>query len=134
VIHPPFVGGTARLRQRMGAVLLIAALLWAQTLGLMHRQVHAHGWGGLVAEATPLARADAPSVSEWLRALPVHDAWGACLLFDHLSQADALGQALPLLRLPSAPPQAVTPPAAAPAPCQGLALFEARAPPFHAEV
>ncbi|MEO7855165.1 MAG: hypothetical protein ABIR94_23380 [Rubrivivax sp.] len=74
-------------RQRLAlACLLLATLLTAQTLGLLHRVVH---FGGAVSQGPSHTRAG--PAAEPLQALfAQHRDNADCKLFDHVSHADGL--------------------------------------------
>jgi hypothetical protein len=87
----------------------MAALLFAQSLGLMHRQVHGHGLPVLAATAGSVQVAvggpgSGAPVNSWLANLfPAHGDPGSCGLFDQLTHGDAVAgvvlQPLPVVAL-----------------------------------
>lgn len=133
--HPAAMSLTARHRSPRTALIVavLAALVLAQALGLMHGIAHfqraAAVAGAMVAADAPQAAASEPPPSGWLQALFTgHDRDGGCELYDQLSHADVLC-GVPALHLPSA-----LPPAPAPGPGSGqlaqqAAGFLARGPP-----
>jgi len=117
---------TSPARQLPGVVLLVAALLWAQLLGLAHGVLHA----GLAArdDNTVALQVSAAAPAGLLAHLlaPAGDE-GQCRLYDQL------GHGGPLLQLPLLP-AAVLPVLQAqvvrlPQPLRPCAVFDARAPP-----
>lgn len=128
---------------------LLAALLVAPSLGLLHRTVHGAGVpaapAGLAAEVHGAADAAAPAPAHgcdlrrhpqalqapcWLeRLFGVHDHAGDCRLFDQASSspgAPAAALAVGALLLPALPGPA---PASVPARGPSLRAYHARAPP-----
>jgi hypothetical protein len=117
-------------RRRLLAVVLVLALLWAQSLGLWHGVVHdGHGQRGAVASQQVHGEDHATAPSALVAPFFSHEDAADCLFFDQLSHGDAvtLVHVLPL--------------APAPLPAQlGLrhacfvarwhARFQARGPPF----
>jgi hypothetical protein len=78
--------------RRLACSTLLIALVFAQTLGLVHRIVHAPtiGHPALLASAT----ASTPAGTAWLKALFAgHSSEHGCDLYDQLSHADAVPQA-----------------------------------------
>lgn len=113
-------------RQLPGVVLLVAALLWAQLLGLAHGVLHA----GLAARddnavAVQVAAVAPAGLLAHLLA-PAGDE-GQCRLYDQLGQGGPLLQLpiLPVAMLPVLQAQVVR----LPQPLAPCAVFEARAPP-----
>lgn len=128
---------------------LLAALLVAPSLGLLHRVVHG-AWvpaapAGLALDATGAAEAAVPTAARgcdlrrhpqalaapgWLdRLFGVHDHAGECRLFDQASSslgAPVAALVVAALPLPPLPPHAS---AAAPARGAPLRAYHARAPP-----
>lgn len=116
-----------RSRQLPAVVLLVAALLWAQLLGLAHGVLHAGaaGYGFTPVSATPVSAAPAAGLLDHLLS-PAGDE-GQCRLYDQLGHSGPLLQ-LPLLPaavLPLLPAWAVLLPQRA----QPCAAFDARGPP-----
>ena len=93
----PLHAASLQLR-RLACSALLVALVLAQTLGLVHRIVHAPT-GGHSALAVPvLASASASAAMEagtrWLKALfSGHSSEQGCDLYDQLSHADAVPEA-----------------------------------------
>ncbi len=113
------------------SLVLVLALLWAPTLGLMHRQVHvAHGPAGTVAEAgRTLAQAASAVPAGWLGNLfASHSGTADCQLFDHCHVADTLPVA-PTLVPAVAPSFLSLIFAAGQVLAREAALYDARAPP-----
>ena len=115
--------------------MLIAALLFAQSLGLMHRQVHGHGLpvaAAVAGGAQALACEEActkPAVSWLAHLFPVHGDPGSCGLFDQLTHGDALCMvSLPVL--PVVAPLAFIHFIEGQALARWAALFDARGPPL----
>jgi len=76
--------------RRLACSTLLIALVFAQTLGLVHRIVHAPTIG----HPAPLASASTPAGTAWLKALFAgHSSEHGCDLYDQLSHADAVPQA-----------------------------------------
>ncbi|WP_428417458.1 hypothetical protein [Methylibium sp.] len=72
-------------------VLLCAALLWAQALGLAHRSVHGGVSGTVVAIAAPQAHGGTSAAAHGIEALFGHErGTPACHLYDQLSLGDAV--------------------------------------------
>ena len=117
---------TSRQRPpRWFGLLLLLALLQAQTLGLLHRTAHApslHGQALAALEGEPRADADgyghAPQSDD-------------CRLYDQLALGELLPGAVAVLVAPPAQASAGPPAAAPPATAAGPA-YRARAPPSFA--
>jgi hypothetical protein len=74
------------VRRSVFALLLIALVL-VQTLGLMHRIVHAHGRSSPV--EVPAVSVDGGSAESWVKALfEGHDSERDCAQYDQLSHGD----------------------------------------------
>jgi hypothetical protein len=87
-------------------VLLVLALLWAQSLGLWHGVVHDGHARHSQAGAQPAHETAHPTGhSAWERLFSSHEDAADCLFFDQLSHGDAIAsfllQALPLASLPA---------------------------------
>lgn len=118
---------TSPARQLPGVVLLVAALLWAQLLGLAHGVLHA----GVAARdyTSPVAMQVSAAAPAGLLAhllAPAGDE-GQCRLYDQL------GHGGPLLQLPVLPaavlPLLQTQVVRLPQPSRPCAAFDARGPP-----
>jgi len=118
---------TATRRPALGPVLLlVAALLWAQLLGLAHGVLHAQAGGHAHTAARPSVASPAPGLLAHLLAPQPDEA--DCRVYDQL------GQASPVPALPTVAPAVPLPlwfswalqVRRLPSPC---AFFAARAPP-----
>ena len=118
-MHAPEFHARRPGARRQLALLLVAALLFAQALGLLHRV--AHGEPG----------AAAPHAASVVESLLAHDADGAsCRLYDALAGGSALpgGDAPAVAGAP--PATCPAPPADRPPPARERLPFAARAPPL----
>jgi hypothetical protein len=96
-----------RFSRSVLAVVIVLALLWAQSLGQWHGVVHASHTPPSVAASVQAQGAEhargVPSVIE--RLFSSHEDAADCLFFDQLSHGDAIAslslQALPLASLPA---------------------------------
>lgn len=110
---------SARRLRRIWLPPMLAALLFAQMLGLVHRVAHAHA-------GTPTVVAAVPHAATLFEAHS--DASPECRLYDQLMHADLVfGASLAVEALPALPPQAACIPAGRLAP--QAAGFLARGPP-----
>jgi len=103
---------------------LVLAVLWAPTLGALHRQLHAH----LRPEAA--ARSVASPLHATLSALFGHRGDSSdCQLFDQCASGDAL-VSVPVLALPLAPPLYFAVLVSLAAHAHIPAFYDARGPPW----
>lgn len=108
---------SARRLRRIWLPPMLAALLFAQMLGLVHRIAHAQA-------GQPAAHAASPAAKLY----DEHTDASECRLYDQLMHADlALGSSVAVAALPPIPPQAACIPAGRLAP--QAAGFLARGPP-----
>jgi hypothetical protein len=116
---------------------LLLALLWAPSLGLLHRHVHVHAAPHAAEAAHHAGHAQAPggapgqpaaALHGWIASLFAgHGQAADCLLYDQCNVGDALVGAP--LALPAAPPFFVLQRAAGEALARWAALYDARGPP-----
>jgi hypothetical protein len=109
--------------------LVLFALVAAQTLGLMHRVVHADRGGNVAALAAQFQQDQGPAAGEsWVAGLfSSHDDPG-CRLFDQLGQGAMIPE-LPALNLPVLAPAFVLLWFQGEYLARWAALFDARGPP-----
>lgn len=113
----------ARLRA-FGGWLLVLALLWAPTLGALHRQLHAHSPSGVSAVTEAV-----PQLHRLLGDLFGHHSDSPnCPLFDQCASGDALVGVL-ALALSLAPPLYWAVPTLLAQPANPPAFYDARGPP-----
>lgn len=118
--------------RRCAAVLLVFALLAAQTLGLLHRHAHASAPAAVAAHAAGVhcQQAHSPAMHGMAAAFAVHDEGSAeCRLFDQIARADAAISVL-ILPAPVPPSLPVLRFSHGEAVSRWVALFDARGPPF----
>lgn len=102
---------------------LVLAVLWAPTLGALHRQLHAHLRPEVATQSAP------NPLHAALSTLFGHRGDSAdCQLFDQCASGDAL-VSVPVLALPLAPPLHLAVLVALEAPVRIPAFYDARGPP-----
>jgi hypothetical protein len=117
-------------RRRLLAVVLVLALLWAQSLGLWHGVVHdGHGQRGAVASQQVHGEDHATAPSALVALFSSHEDAADCLFFDQLSHGDAITP-VHLLQLPLVPLPALLGLRHACFVARWHARFQARGPPF----
>lgn len=112
-------------------MLLCAALLWAQALGLAHRSVHGGVPGAGIAVASPQERAHGgeSAAAHGIEALFGHErGTPACHLYDQLSLGDAVS-AGGVDAVPALPPCHLAAPVPTPPSGAVRLAYRARAPP-----
>jgi hypothetical protein len=108
---------------------LVAAMLLAQSLGLMHNVLHTAAPQGVHAGAALPAGPHEDAGSSWLaRLFSGHDNASDCRLYDQVSHGDGIPTAA-LLQLPALQPLALTQVMQALAPAKPTIRLQARGPP-----
>jgi hypothetical protein len=124
-LNPP-----SRSTRRALVMLLVLALLWAQSLGLWHGVVHDRHAQNSQAIAQPEHATGHPTGhGTWERLFSSHEDAADCLFFDQLSHGDAIAS-LPMLVLPLASLPVVLQYSHALFIARWHAQFQARGPPF----